>query len=596
MGQYVARGHFMTVDDVVKHNTGMTLRDLDAHKEYQVRCLKRNSAGTYDLNGLSVVADVLRDAAEKKIPVTIMGDYDTDGITASAILAFSLNTIGIKPKVRLPRRMSEGFGLSMKVVDEIREGILITVDNGIAAIEAVKKAKEKDLCVIITDHHLPNKDESMLDVEDSKDETGYVDIKSCVLPEADYIVNPHLAATSDFPDYCGAGIAYKLALELVTDKALIKKLTGFAAIGTVGDVMPLLYDNRQIVKEGLENLVDKMSRTSGMEALLRLTNKDRVLTSTDIGFNVSPMINAPGRMSDDGAMTSLVAISYNGPFEKAEGLAQNLININASRKQAKDEGLAKMDSNIATNCLYGDSPLCIYDPTVSEGIIGIIAGRMAEEKKVPCFIFTDTDAARVIKGSGRTYGSVDLKDMLDYCQDLLVKYGGHREAAGISIERDKFEDMKARMKDYISKRPPERIDDNVYYDLEIDADDIEKYIEQQKKFEPFGQGNPKPVFYIRKFEVLKKRTLGSNDEHIKCVGKNAEAIGFGISEQYTQIGEPRYLDIIGTLSENFFNGAITPQVEILEMQATQADIAKTERTCQLEQAINRKLEERRAAS
>lgn len=589
----VVRGQCKTVDDVVKNNTGMTLEEMDAQKEYKMYCLRKNPTGDYIKDDLAVVADILRTAAVKNIPITIVGDYDADGISATSILAITLNSMGVKPTVRLPRRMSEGFGLSEKIVDEIKEGILITVDNGIAAIDAVKKAKEKGLTVIITDHHLPNKDETCL-VDDCSHETGFVDIESTVLPEADFIINPHLAGTSDFSDYCGAGIAYKLALELTNDPQLIRTLSGYAAIGTVADVVPLLYDNRQITKEGLDSLVDGKSRTTGMDALLRLTNKDRTLTSSDISYTIGPMINAPGRMDDNGAMTALTAITFNGNFTKAEELAKTLMDINKKRKQAKEDGLAEVNVNIVMNCLYGDNPLCIYEPSIPEGIVGIIAGKMAEEKKVPSFVFTNSETPGIIKGSGRTYGNTDIKEMLDYCQDLLYKYGGHKEAAGVSVELDKFEDMKERMREYMSRLPQEEIDDNIYYDLEIDARDIEKYLDRQKKFEPFGQGNPKPVYYIRNFEIINKKTMGNENEHIKPIGKCAEAIGFGMTEQYRQMGEPRRIDIVGTLSENFFNGKCTPQVEIRAMKTADPIMLKSSRTQMLERAIAEKMNERRA--
>jgi len=594
MGQYTRRGSCQTIADVIRRNTGMTVDELDVSANYNINCLKRTASGTYELYNLDTVANVLKDAAEKKIPITIVGDFDADGIDATAILAMTLNAIGLKPNVRLPKRMSEGFGLSVKIVDEIKEGILITVDNGIAAVEAIKKAKEKGLTVIITDHHLPNKDESLLDLEDSSTEIGVVDPEKAILPPADYIVNPHLAGTADFSDYCGAGIAYKLALRLTNDENLIKKLSGFATIGTVADVMPLIRDNRQIVKEGLKNLLDPNGRTTGMEALLRNTNKIGMLTSTDIGFTIGPMINAPGRMDDNGAMTSLSTIVFNGLYSKAEEQAKRLIEINTARKQAKEDGAAEAEVNIVMNCLYGDNPLCIYEPSVSEGIVGILAGKLAEDKKVPCFVFTDSDRPGIIKGSGRSYGNVHLKDMLDACSDLLTKYGGHKEAAGVSLPLANFEEMKSRMQAFVAELPAEQIDDNVYYDLEIDAKDVPAYLEEQKKYEPFGQGNPKPVFLVRNFEVLNKRLMGANSEHIKHNGKYGDALGFWKADAYKQIEEPKVINIIGTLSENLFNGVRTPQVEIHDMEPTKLEIAKTGRTMSLEKAIADRLLERRA--
>jgi single-stranded-DNA-specific exonuclease len=213
---------------------------------------------------------------------------------------------------------------------------------------------------------------------------------------------------------------------------------------------------------------------------------------------------------------------------------------------------------------------------------------------VPCFVFTDSDTPGVIKGSGRTYGDTHLKDMLDYCEDLLCKYGGHKEAAGVSVELAKFEDMKIRMSEYVSNLPQKEIDDHLYYDLEIDAKDISKYIQEQNVYEPFGQGNPKPVFLIRNFEVLGTRAMGTNSDHLKQLGKYGDAVGFGMVEKYKQMGEPRKVNIVGRLSENFFKGNCTPQVEIIDMEESKGEIFKNDRTKMLERAIANKLEERRA--
>lgn len=592
MRKIVASGNYKSVAEIIERNTGIPANELDKIQEYTIRCLVKQVAGNYEIQDLNVVANVLHKAAKDNVPITVVGDYDADGVTATAIMVLALYAIGIKPKVRLPKRLSEGFGLSEKIVDEISKGIIITVDNGIAAINAIKKAKAKGLKVIVTDHHLPNKDD--YDIEDNMNETGFVDINNTLLPEADYIINPHLYGTADFPDYCGAGIAYKIAKELISDESVLMKLSGYAAIGTVADVMPLLYDNRKIVKEGLSNLVKSASRTSGIDALLRLTYKDRYLTSTDIAFTIAPMINAPGRMYDEGAMISLTSIIYNGSFEKAEELAKKVIAINENRKQIKKDGIDEANINIVMNCLIGDNPLCIYEPSIPEGIVGIIAGSIAAERKVPCFVFTDSATPGVLKGSGRAYGNVNIKDMLDSCSDLLYKYGGHKEAAGVSVELTKFDEMKQRMNEYVANLPNEELDDNIYYDLEIDAKDIDKYIEEQRQYEPYGQGNPKPVYYIRGFDVLNVKVMGSNNEHIKHIGRNGEAIGFGMTELYKQMGEPRKIDIIGTLSENYFNDVFTPQIEIIEMKQSKLEIFKNPRTKSLERAIQEKLEERRS--
>ncbi len=483
------------------------------------------------------------------------------GITASAIMAIGLNHIGIKPKVRLPRRISEGFGLSEKIVDEIDEGIVITVDNGIAAVDPIQKAKDKGLTVIVTDHHLPNADG--------------------VLPNADYIINPHLPGTADFAEYCGAGIAYKLCCEFVKDERIRAIMSGYAAIGTIADVTPILHDNRNIVNEGLKNLLNRETRTTGMGALLNSCYLNDHISPTDVGFRIGPALNAPGRLYDDGAMIALKTIVYNGNYGNARKLADNLVNINETRKELAADTMEEAYYNISTNCLHGDSFLSVYLPGTPEGLTGIIAGRLAENMQSPCIVFTDSQEKGVLKGSGRSYGGIDLKGLLDENQDLLLKYGGHTGAAGVSISKENLNELRSKLIESVDALPEIEIDDTVYYDLEIDASEVPKMIAEQKKYEPFGHGNPKPIFKIKNFELTSPRhsgfyTLkGADKNTITMHGQHAQATGFGLASEYLDLNKPMCLDFIGTIGENHFRGNITPEVELAAMKDSQKTMEQT---------------------
>lgn len=536
------------IEDVVLRNT----------KYPDINQFLNGSRPTYWIKYLVEAADMIKEAIANKLTITIVGDYDADGVTASATLAYVLEKLGAKVKVRLPKRLSEGFGLSTKIVDEIDDGLVITVDNGIVAFDAVKLAKDKGLKVIITDHHL-------------LDESGE-------LPMADIIIDPHIEGTADFADYCGAGIAYKLAKELTKDEVILKKISCFAAIGTICDVMPLVEENRLIVIEGLKNMVTYNCRTSGLYSLLREVDLDRKIDEENIGFKIGPMINAAGRLYDDGAMKAFNVIVYDGPFK--ESLGKELNEINEERKKIVADGMEKVTKNIQMNCLFGDYPLVIYEPGLSEGIVGILAGRLAEEKGVPTFVFTDSENPDIYKGSARSAVGVHLKDLLDTVSDTLYKYGGHSEAAGVSVEASKFDDMIYALSENIPEPVNSADSSAIYYDLEINCSEVDGLITEMRKYAPFGEGNPKIRFKINQFDLSPRyssffKTMGDEEQHIKLFGNNMEAVGFNMTQKYLDLGRPAHLNLIGTLSINYFMGRSSIQITLDDMQDAGTKVEKS---------------------
>ena len=521
-----------TIEEVILRNTGYK----------NINLFLQGSKKVYNIKYLKEAAEMIKRAIAEGKKITIVGDYDADGITASASLAFALKSLGANVHVRLPKRLSEGFGLSTKIVDEIDSGLVITVDNGIVAFEAIELAKSKGLDVIVTDHH-------------ALDKSGEV-------PNADIVIDPHIEGTADFADYCGAGIAYKLAKELVSDETVIKKISCFAAIGTICDVVPLVEENRLIVLEGLSNMMKYGCRTSGLYSLLRATELDKKITEENVGFKLGPTINAAGRLYDDGAMIVYEAIVQDGRFD--EELGKKLVEFNEERKRLVAEGMEKLLLNMQTNCLFGDYPLVIYEPGLPEGIVGILAGRFAEEKGIPTFVFTDSEDPSIYKGSARSAGGVHLKDLLDTVSDSLFKYGGHAEAAGVSVEATKFYDMMSGLQENIPEM--EKVDTStVYYDLEISTSEIDATLKELEKYAPFGEGNPRIVFRISDFELSPRyssfyKTMGNENQHIKLLGNNMEAVGFDMTQKYIDIKEPKRLNLIGTLGENMYMGKTSVQI------------------------------------
>lgn len=548
-----------SIKDVVIKNTGKTEEEL------------LNDTKKYKIKDLDKIIEKLEEAQKKGIFVTVVGDYDTDGVTASSEFELLLSSKGIKHRIRLPKRHTEGYGLNEKIIDEIDEGILVTVDNGISAIDAIAKAKKKGLYVIVMDHHQPK-----------YDETGKI-----VLPDADILIDPHaVAGQADFNYYCGAGLVYKLAEEwLKEDEPLLKTLNSLAAIGTVGDVVSLTEDNRKIVKSGLESILTKGGRTIGMLKLMQVFNLSKRITAEDIGFSLSPAINACGRLggpiAPEEAMQSFNLLTFNGSFDKAEELARKIagrdldpdISVNEMRKQLVKAADKKAEEIISDYVMYGEAPLILSIPDINEGIIGIVAGHLTERYMVPTIVFTNSNKdPNILKGSGRSIPGVDLKELLDKCHSDLIGYGGHPGAAGMSIYKNKLDEFRAHMQEEIGDFEFEEKEQT--YDLEITEADIEELIPELDKYGPYGEGNPQPVFLIRGYKLYPKGTSlysisGSEEEHISFFGSCTKANAFWLHDKYKEIGQPKYLNLIGTLDVSYYNGYPTYGIKVIDMEAAE---------------------------
>mgnify|MGYP004459239693 CR=1 FL=1 len=555
--KWVKKDDSKTIKEVVMRN--ITVPEL----EFEI-----DENRVYRIDRLDEVVSKIKECIDNNENIRIVGDYDADGVTSTSILYMALISLGAKVSYRLPKRISEGYGLSEKIVDEIDNGLVITVDNGIAAIDAIKKAKEKGLYVIVIDHHLRN----------DKNE----------LPDADIIIDPNAIENSaDFNGYCGAGLAYRVAEKLLEDnQKLLDKLLCFAAIGTIADVMELVSENRRIVKNGLKNMESFGKRTTGLASLLSICEISRHVSASDIGFRIGPMLNAPGRLYDDGARKSVEVLTYNSKYDESKG--KELFDINAERKEIVAKSVERTKNVIIQNCLFGDEPMIVYVPQVPEGIVGILAGRIAEDLNTPTIIFTDTEDPNILKGSGRTARSVHLKNLLDSCSEHIYKYGGHAEAAGISIERSKLDEFICAMQEHIEFTEEAKDDDVVYYDLEIDAKDIKPTMLELDKFAPFGNGNPDIVFKINNYRLSPRyssyyKLMGADDSTIKLFGVGSSALWFNESQKYLNMKEPKQLTLIGKLSRNYFKDTVDYQVEIIDAKDDSVKVEKS--------ALGKRLEE-----
>ena len=505
-------------------------------------------------------------------PVRIIGDYDGDGVTSTSILKLALEYVGFKNvSYRIPKRFSEGFGINTTIIDEVDSGLIITCDNGVAQPEAIQKAKDKGLTVIIIDHHEPI-------VEEGKN----------ILPPADVIIDPNaIEGSADFNGYCGAGLSYRFAKKLIAMMPVPrpdmftfqKKLLALAAIGTVADVMELREENYVFVRNGLKALNSPNESTSGTYALASAFSLAGHVTAHDIGFKLGPAINACSRMKDDGAKDAVNLLTFDESYPKAIPMAETIIAVNDARKAAKEKALEVANKVIIDNCLMGDVPLVVKLEDVPEGVIGIIAGKLCEEYHVPAIVLTRTEDG-ILRGSSRSCGNYHMKNNLDKCSELLLKYGGHECAAGLSLLEENYDRFIEAIQQTASDFEFEETAADVVYDLEIKASDIPDTIKALKKFEPFGNGNAAPVFKVTNYSINPKggsfvnKVTSSYDITKLFYKSDVCAIGFDMTNRFE--GEtPKCVTLVGTLNDNYFGNKVTHQVEFTDFKVEKLDKVMT---------------------
>lgn len=538
MRNWIKRGKSNKLDEIILSH--MSKEEMEDETVYPIRWIKE------------AVLQLKKFITQGKT-IYIIGDYDCDGIMATAILKMALIAVGCKKVItRLPKRFSEGYGLSEKIVDEIPENsVIVTVDNGIAAKQAIKKAKDKGCYVLLTDHHLAPTNNGIPD-----------------LPDADIIIDPNaIEGSCVFSGYCGAGIAYKIATELLgKEHELLPALESLAGIATIADVMPLIRENRMIVKHTLNHLMDRKS-TIGVNVILDLLDM-QYITETDIGYQLGPIINASGRMRDDGAsdILELVSINEKQNYDKALKMANRAIETNNTRKELQNKCIKTVLETIEKEHRENDFPLIVYEPGIPEGLIGIVAGRLAEDFKTPAIVFSDTEKDGIIKGSGRSHNNIHLKNLLDASAEYLGGYGGHPGAAGMSMKKENLEGFRNAMKTAIIKQGYIR-DKNDYYDIEMDAKYIPIVLQKLLPYAPFGEHNPPLVFKIKNFELVNGSGpnsflsyLGDNSQHLKLNGKYASAIQFNTDKKIGKDYIPMNWTLYGTLAFNYYNGEFSNQV------------------------------------
>lgn len=498
-------------------------------KEQIRRYLKGTMEDLYDprlLLDMDKAVDLVSGSIDKKEKIGIASDFDVDGIFSSMILWTAFSKLGADCFIETPNRVTEGYGLNRRIVDDCLEKgakLLITCDNGIAALDAIEYAKENGLTVVVTDHH---------EVPFEEKEDGE---RVYIKPKADAIVNPKQAECKyPFPKLCGAGVAFKLAQVLYEKYGIPKKeleqLIEYAAIATVADVMDLEDENRILVKTGLKLL--EHTKNKGLQAILRVNHLEgKSISAYHIGFVIGPCFNAAGRLETVKSALDLLMCNNEA---QAEVMAENLKALNDSRKEMTVQGFEQAIEKIENSDLMKDKVLLVKLEECHESLVGIIAGRVRERYHKPAIVFTDAEEG--IKGSGRSIEAYNMFEELLKCKDLLGRFGGHPMAAGLSLLGENLEELRRRLNANTTLteedlRPVVRID--VAMPIEYIT---EEFVEQLELLEPFGKGNPKPIFAEQHFRFTGGNIIGKNKNVLKAKvvnrsGARIEALYFGQIDQ-----------------------------------------------------------------
>ena len=511
------------------------------------------------MKDMDKAVEILREKLEEGKRLRVIGDYDIDGVNATYILLEGLKRLGADADYDIPDRMTDGYGLNIHLIQRAYDdGVdtVLTCDNGIAAAEEIAFGKDMGMTVIVTDHH-----------EVPFEEWGGK--KQYLLPPADAVVDPKRPDCEyPFPHLCGAAVAYKLMEALWEsmgrDSEDLDDLIENVAIATVGDVMDLKGENRIFVKEGLQML--ERTRNPGLRSLIECTGlADKTISAYHIGFVLGPCLNASGRL--DTAKRALRLLEAKTRKE-ADQLAWDLKALNDSRKEMTEKAVKEAELMVEASALKEDRVLVIYLPDCHESLAGIVAGRIREQYYKPTFVLTN--ASEGLKGSGRSIEAYSMYEELSRCKDLLMRFGGHRQAAGLSMKRENLESFRKMINDHCTLTPKD-LTEKVVIDMEMPFSCVtEGLIRELALLEPFGKGNTKPVFAARNVRLMDMRVMGRKKNVLKmravdANGNTVEAVYFGDVENLSG-RKDTLLSITYYPTLNEYMGQATPQIVITHYQ------------------------------
>lgn len=444
-------------------------------------------------------------AVDNMEKIAVYGDYDADGVTSTAMLYSYLETRGADVIFYIPQREGEGYGMNMGAVEYLKEqgvSLIVTVDNGISSVQEVARANELGIDVVVTDHHRPQE----------------------ILPDAVAVVDAYRPDdTSPYKHFSGVGIAFKLLMALEDGAGdvedLLEAYSDLAAIGTIGDIVPLTGENRTLIRAGLERL--SQSDRPGVQALLENAGiAGKALTSTNVAFTLVPRINATGRM---GAPERAVRLLISGYEEEAEVLSEEICADNEERRRVEAEIAEAAFADIEAKGYMKDRVVVVDGENWHHGVIGIVASRVTERCGKPCMIISrgETEA----KGSGRSIEGFSLFEAICACGDLLIKFGGHPMAAGITLKPENIEAFRKRINQYAAEYFPQMPTQTVTLDCKLNPAALSVSMAQSlTQLEPFGNGNPQPVFGLFNMELSNVTPVGGGGHLRLTLEKNGAVI------------------------------------------------------------------------
>lgn len=447
---------------------------------------------------------ILKEKIGQGRKIRIIGDYDVDGVCSTYILYRGLSVCGAEVDCVIPHRMKDGYGINEDLVKQaLEDGVdtIITCDNGIAAKEVLENGKKEGMTCIVTDHH-----EIPFDEIDGK--------KQYKIPDVDAVVDPKQQDCEyPFESICGAVVAYKviqiLLEEMLADKefitTILSELLEPAGIATVCDIMPLIGENRILVKEAMKSL--RNPRNPGIAALMKVNELDASkLTSFSIGFVIGPCLNATGRLDSAGLSLELLMAES---FEEAVPLAAKLKEYNTNRKEMTEIGVEKALTLLENKNYENDRVLVLYLPDVHESLAGIIAGRVREKTGKPTFVLTDAEEG--VKGSARSIESYHIYDEMTKCKQFFTKYGGHKMAAGLSMEEGNVEAFRKAINENCILTN-EDFEEKIMIDVPMPMSYVtEQFVQELSVLEPFGTANEKPVFAQKNIRFIRGYIIGKNN-------------------------------------------------------------------------------------
>jgi len=493
-------------------------------------------------------------AAQQKWPIVVFGDYDADGTIATAILSLTLEKLGLPHSNILPKR-PEGYGFGVEALEKLPAGtkLLITVDNGIAAVEAITLAKKRGIATIILDHHLPG----------------------AKLPPAEALVDPYLSNSRyPFPNLCGASLAYKFVVALsgsfpVISEAYQKWLLDLAAVATVADVMPLIGENRALVHFGL--LVLRHNRRAGLRELLAAAAvAPSHLSGYNLGFIIGPRFNASGRMGDNRPALELLLAKEPATLKK---LAEEIERSNSERLHLLEKAVEEAKEAIADQLKESQHLLAAYSSKWPVGLVGLIAGRLAGRYARPVIIGHKKEEK--ITASARSTPHFHLVDNITKASDRLLSYGGHRQAAGLSLlEKNWLATIKQLQLQAHQQIKPDELVETLLIEADLSDQPVSWALANQiDRLSPFGYGNPSPVFILRDWRVGRSKRIGNRQQHLSLdlekKGQTVKAVAFGWPEENNL---SRATQFIGQLEKDEWQGRRGVRLKLLDAAGPDKEI------------------------